>query len=229
MSDKAQNCCAVIPAYREEGRIGGVVQAVRRILPAVVVIDDGSDDGTAAEAEAAGATVLRHGVNQGKGTALDNGFRRAREDGFETVVTLDADGQHAPEDIPGFLEAYRREGTPVLVGNRMSDPAGMPFVRRMTNRYMSWLLSRKMGQRVPDTKCGFRLYRCDVLAGVGCGSARFDAESEILLALARKGVRMGAVPIRVIYGDEKSKIHPVRDTIRFYRMLHRFEKETKPS
>jgi glycosyltransferase involved in cell wall biosynthesis len=224
VTEKTRNCYAVIPGYREAGRIGPVVEAVRGFLDRVVVVDDGSDDDTAAEAARAGAVVLKHETNRGKGVALETGFRWGREQGLEAVITLDADGQHAPADIPAFLDAYRRGTAPVLVGNRMDNPVGMPFVRRMTNRFMSWLLSREMKQRVPDTQCGYRLYRIDVLEGIACG-ARFDAESEILLALAARGVKLGAVPVQVIYGDEKSKIHPVRDTIRFFRMLHRWKHE----
>jgi glycosyltransferase involved in cell wall biosynthesis len=224
MNTPATDCCVLIPGYHEEGRIGAVVREVLQYVAAVVVIDDGSTDKTADEARDAGATVLVHEVNKGKGAALETGFTWAREQGFDCLITMDADGQHAPGDLPGFLEAYRLHGTPVLIGNRMDDPVGMPFIRRMTNMYMSGLLSRHMGQRVPDTQNGYRLYKTEVLQGITCG-ARFDAESEILLTLAGRGVKMGAVPIQVIYGDEKSKIHPVRDTVRFFRMLRRKRQE----
>lgn len=225
MSTLNKNCCVIIPGYREQGRIGPVVELVRNMVATVVVVDDGSDDDTAGEARSAGAVVLVHEVNRGKGAALDTGFRWAREEGYEFIIAMDADGQHAPEDIPAFIAEYRRNKVPVLIGNRMDNTVNMPLIRRWTNRTMSWLLSREMGQFVPDTQCGYRLYRCDVLEGVSCGSARFDAESEMLLALAGKGVRIGSVPIRVIYGDEKSKINPARDTVRFFRMLRRFRKE----
>ena len=224
MNEPAKDYCVIIPGYREEGRIGPVVNSVRTFVPTVVVVDDGSDDDTAGEARAAGAVVLVHEVNKGKGAALDSGFRWARERGVECIITMDADGQHAPEDLAVFIAEYRKNEFPVLIGNRMSNPVGMPLVRRWTNRTMSWLLSRKMGQFVPDTQCGYRLYRCDVLDGISCGSCRFDAESEMLMAVAGRGVPIGSVPIRVIYGDEKSKISPVRDTVRFFRMLRKFKK-----
>jgi len=224
MKEASIECCVIIPGYREQDRIGPVVRAVRHFIPDVVVVDDGSDDGTAGEARDAGAFVLVHDVNAGKGAALDTGCRWARERGVEFMITMDADGQHAPEDIPAFISEYRKNVFPVLIGNRMSNPVDMPLVRRWTNRVMSWLLSREMGQSVPDTQCGFRLYRCAVLEGVSCGSARFDAESEILLELAAKGIRIGSVPIRVIYGDERSKINPVKDTIRFFGMLKEFKR-----
>lgn len=218
--------CVVIPAFREEGRIGPVVHAVRQKAPDadIVVVDDGSPDGTAAEAEGAGALVVRLPLNRGKGVALSTGFAYAREHGYEAVVTLDADGQHDPAEIPKFIEAYRRTGYPVLVGNRMWDTVQMPPIRRLTNRLMSWLLSREMRQYVPDTQCGYRLFRCDVIPLVEARSERFAAESEILLHVAERGLQIGAVRVSTIYRDEKSKINPFSDTVRFLRMLRAHRK-----
>ena len=222
---KNDDCCVIIPAYREQGRIEEVVKSVKEYIDCVVVIDDGSDDNTADEAAAAGAAVLKHEENKGKGAALENGFEWAQDNGYEFLITMDADGQHAPEDLPTFIAGYREGVYHVLVGNRMGHRDDMPLVRRMTNRFMSWLISRVMHQYVADTQCGYRLYRCDVLKDVVCESARFDAESEILLMLAMRNVKMGSVPIKVIYGDEVSKINPVKDTVRFFRMLRKFRRE----
>jgi glycosyltransferase involved in cell wall biosynthesis len=215
----------LIPAYQEGSRIGAVVTEVLPFCSRIVVVDDGSADNTADAARQAGATVLVHDQNQGKGAALQTGFAYAREQGAAFVLTMDGDGQHAPADIPVFLDAFARGEAPVLVGNRMDDPKSMPLVRRLTNRFMSWLLSCKMGQRVPDTQNGFRLYQTDVLPDMSGGDARFAAESEILLILARQGVRIGSVPVHIIYGDECSKIRPVRDTFRFFRMLRAFDRK----
>jgi glycosyltransferase involved in cell wall biosynthesis len=214
--------CVIMPAFREEKKIREVVTAVRTYCPDVVVIDDGSGDRTAVEAEEAGATVLHHQQNQGKGVALNTGFRYAREKGYEVAITMDADGQHDPKEIPNFIEAYVRTGIPVLIGNRMADVAHMPLVRKMTNRFMSWMLSRLMGQYVPDTQCGYRLYRCDVIPYVSASSERFAAESEILLHVAERGIRISSVRIATIYGDEKSKVRPMADTWRFMAMLWRY-------
>ena len=117
----------------------------------------------------------------------------------------------------------------MLIGNRMADTVGMPLVRRWTNRLMSWGLSRLMGQYVPDTQCGFRLYRCDVIPFIEASSQRFAAESEILLHVARRGIRIGAVPISTVYGDERSKINPIVDTFRFVKMLWQYRHRSKGS
>ncbi len=214
--------CVVIPAYREQRMIRDVVHRVHKYVQTVIVVDDGSPDRTAEEATDAGAVVIRHTANMGKGMALNTGFNYARQNHFDYLITLDADGQHDPADIPRFIEAYQRTGIPVLIGNRMGALSNMPLVRKWPNRYMSWLLSRAMHQYVPDTQCGFRLYRCDVLPFIEARSTRFAAESEILLHIASRGIRMDAVPIAVIYRDEASKISPVRDTFRFFQMLLRY-------
>ena len=214
----------IIPAYREAGRIGVVVEGVRAFVSDVLVVDDGSPDDTAGQAERAGAIVLRHTANCGKGAALETGFRSARERGFEFAITLDGDGQHAPSDLPAFIQEFRQSGTPVLIGTRMSDTRSMPWVRRLTNRFMSWLLSREMGQWVPDTQCGYRLYALAVVPELPAQSKRFAAESEILMELSRRGIKIGSVPIATIYGTEQSKIHPIKDAIRFLKMLHHFRK-----
>jgi glycosyltransferase involved in cell wall biosynthesis len=218
------NVCAVLPAFREEGRIGRVVAEVLRYIPHVLAIDDGSPDRTGAEAAAAGATVVSHPANRGKGAALHTGFVEARARGFEAVITLDADGQHDPAEIPKFMDAFRRTGIPVLIGNRMWDTARMPLVRRLTNRFMSGMLSHIMGIYVPDTQCGYRLYRTDLLPFLEVESQRFAAESEVLLQLASRGVRIGAVRISTIYGNEKSKIRPLPDTIRFFMMVWKYRR-----
>lgn len=223
--------CILIPAYREEHGIATVISEVREYCPQadIVVIDDGSPDQTARVATAAGATVLEHVRNQGKGAALQTGFDHARKTGCDLALTLDGDGQHAPSDIPAFLQAYERTHNAVLVGNRMGNLAAMPPLRRFVNRFMSDLLSRQMGQYVPDSQCGFRLYhRSAFPEGLyDTASRRFAAESEILLRLALRGFNIGAVTIQTIYGAEKSKIHPLADTLRFFRMLRRFKKIKK--
>lgn len=219
--------CVTIPAFHEESKIGAVVRAVREQGLDVVVIDDGSGDRTAAEAEAAGAKVVVHPQNMGKGVALNTGFTYARENGYNAVITMDADGQHAPAEAAKFIEAYVRTGIPVLIGNRMADAENMPRIRLWTNRFMSWMLSRVMDQYVPDTQCGYRLYRCDVLPFVSARSERFAAESEMLLHIAGRGIKIGSVRVSTIYADEKSKVNPLTDTFRFISMILRYRRDLR--
>lgn len=216
--------CVIVPAFHEEKHIAPVVAGIRRHCADVIVVDDGSADETSAKAKEAGAAVVRHPRNLGKGAALNTGFKAAVDKGYGFVITMDADGQHDPEDIPAFVKAFRAGAGDVLVGNRMDRAHNMPLHRKLTNLFMSWLLSRFMGQFVPDTQCGYRLIGARALPNMPTTSQRFAAESEVLLALAEQGMRFGSVPIKVIYGDERSKINPVLDTWRFIRMLHGYRK-----
>ena len=145
---------------------------------------------------------------------------RARE--IEFVVLLDADGQHLPEEIGRFLAAatgHRRRH--LFVGTRMNDVARMPSVRRMVNRYMSDQISRVCGQEIPDTQCGFRMVHRESIPDLLGGADRFDYETEMLIFASRKGFRIASVPITTVYSDEVSSIHPVRDTIRFFKLMQR--------
>lgn len=210
--------CVVVPAFNEEKRIGDLISGILEFCPEVVVVDDGSADQTAQRADQAGALVIRNEKNEGKGSALNKGFRYAIERGCTVIMTMDADGQHEPADLMKFMEAYERTGIPVIIGNRMIDCDDMPVLRRLTNLLMSWLLGREMGQYVPDTQCGFRLYRSDLIPYISTESEGFAAESEILLHIASRGIRVDSVRIKTCYKDSRSNIHPVRDTMRFLKM-----------
>ena len=215
---------AVIPAYNESAHISEVIAGCRARGLDVIVVDDCSTDSTADAARAAGATVISHETNRGKGAALDTGMRAAREAGGDAALTLDGDGQHSPDDIPAMLAAAEETGADMVIGTRMGDLGTMPFVRRCTNRFMSWLISRLARTPVTDSQSGFRLIRLVLLDEITVSSERFDAESEILIKAGRAGKRIVEVPIRTIYGDERSKIRPVRDTIRFIKLLVRIRR-----
>lgn len=215
---------ALIPAYREEAHIGGVVRLTRGQLSTVLVIDDGSPDATAARAREAGAEVIVHAQNAGKGAAIKTGLRVLLERGFEYVVVLDADGQHLPREIARFLEAARNAPEPcgIWVGNRMGEPGGMPLCRLLTNRFMSWMIGRLCRQPIPDSQCGFRMLRRDLIPHLFCESDSYDYETEMLLVAAHHGHRIGSVPVTTVYADEKSKIRPFRDGLRFWKLLSRY-------
>src|SRR5437762_5692786 len=200
------NVAALIPCYFEERFIRDVAARVKAQLDTVLVVDDGSTDATETNARTAGVEVIRHSVNQGKGAAIKTGLRTLSErPGIEYALVLDGDGQHAPEEIPRFLAAANETRAPMLVGNRMSDVEKMPFVRKLTNRFMSSQITRVCGQEVPDSQCGFRMIHRDLLpAMVAIATTKFDYETEMLVVASRRGCKIGAVPISTIYGDEKS-------------------------
>ena len=215
---------AIIPAYHEEKHIADVVQRTRQQLDHVLVIDDGSADATADTARNAGAEVIVHPKNLGKGETIKTGLRYWLERNFDYVVILDGDGQHLPEEIARFLAAASSTRADLLIGNRMNDVRRMPLVRRLVNRYMSSKISRVCGQRIPDTQCGFRMIHRRLIPDLLGGAERFDYETEMLMVASRKGCRIESVPISTVYSDEVSSIHPVRDTLRFFKLMRRYRK-----
>jgi glycosyltransferase involved in cell wall biosynthesis len=214
---------AVIPAYQDEKHIGDIVRRTRERLDHVIVIDDGSSDQTAQRAREAGAEVIVHDENRGKGEALKTGLGHWLDREITWVSLLDSDGQHLPEEIDRFMAAAAAATRPsFFIGNRMNDLAGMPFVRRVVNRYMSRRISRVCGQEIPDTQCGFRMLDRQLIPELLGGGHRFDYETEVLIIASRKGYRIESVPITTVYTDQVSKIHPMRDAIRFFKMMWRY-------
>ena len=215
------NVFAVIPARDAAGTIASVVRGVLAAVPgsSVIVVDDGSSDGTGPCARGAGAAVVRHDVNQGKGAALQTGFDEALRRGADAVIALDADGQHDPALAPRLLRAL--DDSDLVIGSREGDRTGMPWLRRKTNDVTTWWVSRLAGQRVPDSQSGYRAIRAKVLQAVRPESRRFEYESEFLIGAARKGFRIGQAPITTLYNAPGSHIHPVRDTLRFIRLVLR--------
>ncbi|MCM8798745.1 MAG: glycosyltransferase family 2 protein [Candidatus Omnitrophica bacterium] len=214
--------CVLIPAYNEAKTIGWLIRKVKEQqgIGEILIIDDGSTDKTAEIAEENGARVLRNFRSLGKGNALRKGFSYCLENGFDAVLTMDGDGQHSPEEIPQFLRLVKNSNVDLVVGNRMHAPQGMPFLRLITNRFMSWIISLIIAQKIPDTQSGFRLIRKNVLEKIILRSENFEIESEILIEAKRKGFTISSLPIKSIYLREAvSQINPVIDTFRFSKFI----------
>ena len=213
--------CLLIPAYNEARTIGQVVSEAREIIESVVVVDDGSQDATAQIAEDSGALVIRHPVNSGKGSALRTGFQHVLDNGYDALITMDSDGQHDVNDIPGFLKAFDERGSGIIIGSRMQDISTMPAIRKFTNKFTSFVGSLLAHQKIKDSQSGYRLISSDVLQAVELETTGYEMESEILIKASRAGFRITSVPIKTIYGQEVSKINPVVDTCKFFRLLFR--------
>jgi len=218
MSTTDGEIIAIIPAYNEARFIGDVIRTALQYVP-VVVIDDGSTDGTGAAAAMAGAKVVAHVQNQGKGKALLTGFDYAVGRKVDAAITLDADGQHDPHEIPLFIEAFRAGQGDIIIGKRTFGE--MPPKSQFGNRVGTVLLGWAMGQPIPDNQSGYRLLSRDVMAKVRPSSSRFEAEVEILLRAQLAGFRVGWVPIKTIYNDKKSHFRPVDDSVLFLKMVWR--------
>jgi glycosyltransferase involved in cell wall biosynthesis len=209
---------ALIPAYNEEERVGQVIEATQARLQ-VVVVDDGSTDRTPTIAEQAGAILVRQVPNQGKGAALKEGFRwaLARSD-CDALITLDADGQHDPAEIPAFLECHRKQNSDLIIGRRNFDQ--MPFQRRFANTVGRAVLSWAMGRTIHDNQSGYRLISRRLMeATLESTEAGFEFEVDMVVLCIRRGWRLDWVPIRTIYAGEGSHIKPAQHVKDFFRVV----------
>lgn len=209
----------VVPCYQGAATVGAVVRGARAAGLEVVVVDDGSTDDSGQVAEAAGATVLRHPGNRGKGAALASGFAWAARAGVDAVLTMDADGQHDPAEIPALRAAHAASPTALVIGVRSFAPEDMPTRSRIGNRISTWWISRFAGQNYRDTQSGYRVYPRS-LFDVPLRSTKFDTEAELLLRAAKMKLPLVEVPIRTIYGpDRVTHFHGFRDTMRVIKLV----------
>ena len=209
------NVFALIPALNAEKTIGNVVRDCLQQISTVVVLDDGSTDGTGDVARANGATVLRHDVNQGKGASLKTGFKYAVDNGYDGVITLDADGQHLPTEIPKILKAHEESGADLVIGGRAHLFGEMLPRRRVANRFSAWIIAKFAGTRVTDSQSGFRFYSTRLLRAVTLHTNGFDMESEVIVRAGRGGFKILTTPISLGFIDGISTSHykPLKDTI----------------
>lgn len=215
----------VIPAFNEVATIRDVVQRTLRCAEHVILVDDGSQDGTAEAVKDLPIILIRQDQNGGKASALILGFERAVKEGAAAVITLDADGQHFPEEIPLFLAAFEAHADHVIVGSRLWDRAAVPGIRYWANRLASFWVSRASGVHLEDAQSGFRLYPASLLKAVnaqhGTGHG-FTFESEFLINAARAGYSISFVKIRVTYPKnhmQQTHYDHVHDNARMVRMI----------
>lgn len=213
--------CVVIPAFDAAKTIGSLVRSVKRQGFEVIVIDDGSHDQTASLASAEGALVISHLKNEGKGRALRTGFEHVLRAAYDGVITMDSDGQHDPTEIPQLVRAGELQHAGIAVGDRLTNGASMPPLRWWTNTLMSTIVSAVIRQRIPDSQCGFRFIRKEVLGDLPLRASRFDIDTELLLRAAARRWKIISVPTRSIYQHERSHVHPVWDGIRFVSLVLR--------
>jgi glycosyltransferase involved in cell wall biosynthesis len=204
-----------IPAFEAAATIAPVLRRTLAVHDAVIVVDDGSRDGTGDAARACGVPVLVHKVNLGKGRALHTAFEHLFGAGYDAVVTLDADGQHPPEEMTKLVAAWE-QGADLVLGTRAHLFAAMSRVRRASNGTSSWLISYAAGADLPDCQTGFRLYTKALIAAVGFPEPRFEAESAVIVRAVRQGFRVAGVPIRLDQPDGRATSHyrPLVDSLR---------------
>ncbi|MFN8543137.1 MAG: glycosyltransferase [Candidatus Binatia bacterium] len=215
---------ALIPAYRADATIGDVVIGTRAIVPDVLVVDDGSGDATGARARAAGAEVLTQPENRGKGAALLAGMAALAGRGVTHVLTLDADGQHLPSEIPRLLAVVAAAPAALVVGVRRKEGFEISSAARFGNWIADCLMQLIAGQALPDTQSGFRVYPVPATLDLGAVGTRYDFETEILLRAARRGMTLVGVPVAVYYppvAERVSHYQPWADTLRIIETVVR--------
>jgi len=215
----AARICVVIPALNESLRIREVVTGALAHCPNVIVIDDGSDDGTSECIADLPIVLLRHETRRGKGASLREGFAEALERGFEGALTMDGDGQHLADDIPRLLDAAARFPGALIIGSRLRKRAQQPIHRRLANEFGDWGISWGCGYRIADTQSGQRYYPANVCALEDVPGENFVFEAQILISASRElGVRVVSVPIESRYQGpgaaaqfRKSHFRPLQD------------------
>jgi len=206
----------LIPALNAARSIGPLIAEAKQHVERVLVIDDGSSDGTGDVARAQGGVVIRHDVNRGKGGALKTGFAWVLEQQLDGVITLDADGQHLPRQIPLFLEHRRTTGADLIIGGRAHLFDGMLPRRRMANRFSAWAVAKASRTNIQDSQSGYRFYSSRVLREIPLRSEGFDLETEVIIRAGVRGLRVEQIPIDLGFVDGLSTSHfkPLLDTLR---------------
>ena len=218
---------ALIPAFNEAETIGAVIAGLAGVVDAITVVDDGSTDGTADLARAAGATVIVQPARSGKGTAIRAGLASVLRGACTHVLMIDADLQHRPDEAARLIAVAARTGADMVIGERQFDREGMPASRYHANRIGSRALSSFVGVPVADTQCGFRLVAARALRGLKLGARGYEIETEMLVKVRRRGGTIAAAPVSAVYNGRPSKLRPIRDTTRtcflavYYRYLER--------
>jgi len=217
---------ALVPVFNEAATIAAVVRGASACVATVLVVDDGSTDGTAEAAVAAGAEVMRLGRNGGKGTAIRAGLARVFESDATHVLFMDGDLQHRPQEIPALLAEAAASGAAMVIGERTFVREEMPASRYWANVIGSWALATLMGVDLSDTQSGFRVVRTDVLRQIPLEATGYEFETELVVKLARRGAHIARVPVKAVYGGESSKLRPVRDTSRnvILALVYRFRR-----
>ena len=216
----------LIPAYNEDKYIKGVIESSSKYGMDIIIIDDGSSDYTASVIKSLIPVynpllkLISHSQNLGKGQALITGFNYIKENDYTGVITLDADGQHDTREIMDFLEVVRRVDPDLIVGNRLNNTTGMPFIRLATNVFTSWIISKIAGKKISDVQSGYRYLKTDALKKIKLKTKNFDTEPEIILRAGWLDMSILNVSIKTIYHDDfVSYVNPVKDTIKFFKLV----------
>ncbi|MBW7887347.1 MAG: glycosyltransferase family 2 protein [Bacteroidetes bacterium] len=211
----------LIPAFNAASTLSPLLRETLAYVPQenILLVDDGSFDTTASVAEAHGVYTIQLKKNCGKGAALQRGFSKILASDYDAVITMDADLQHEPKEIPNFIRRAEETCADVVIGNRLHQLRGMPVHRILSNVLTTFLVEARTGVRLRDSQCGFRFIKTEVLRSVQLSCSGFEAETEFLIKAALCGFRFDAIPISTIYAGEKSHMTHFNTTVQFLKVL----------
>jgi len=209
-----ERIAVLIPAYNASETLSGVIEGIKGSVASIVVVDDGSADATAEVARAAGVQLLRHRINRGKGVALRTGFWFLLHQGYEAIITMDADGQHDPSYIPLLIRSHKEGRGAIVIGSRAEEFHAMSRLRRFWNQLGVKAVSRLIGTPLTDTQSGYRLITAEVLQGLPLSAAGYNIELELLIKACKRGHRVVEIKVTTHYIDGRHTSHfrPVQDT-----------------
>jgi glycosyltransferase involved in cell wall biosynthesis len=217
---KTSKTCVVMPTYNNDGTLRDVVERVLRFCTDVIVVNDGCTD-TSDEILASfedKITVVDYGKNRGKGYALKKGFEKAKELGYDLVITIDSDGQHYPEDIPLFINALEQHPNALIVGSRNFNEENMPGKNTFANKFSNFWFKIQTWVKLPDTQTGYRLYPLKNLPNLCLLTSRYEAELELLVGAAWRGVDLIPIKINVYYPKAEERVTHFRPFWDFLRI-----------
>lgn len=216
---KTPDCCVIIPTYNNEKTLEQVIRGVLEITDRLIVVNDGSIDGTRKIIHKfPGITSLHYERNQGKGFAIRQGFKEAIRQGYSYAITIDSDGQHLPGDLPAFFSKIETGPGSLIIGARNMEQAGIPGGSSFGNKFSNFWTWVETGYRLPDTQSGYRLYPLERLAKMRFFTKRFEFEIEVLIRSAWKGIPLASVPVSVIYHPKEERVSHFRPFIDFTRI-----------
>jgi glycosyltransferase involved in cell wall biosynthesis len=217
---KNSDICVVIPTYNNEKTLAAVIDSVLQYVDDVVVINDGSTDNTneVLFKYKEKVKIISYATNRGKGFALKCGFDYAAEREFQYVLTIDSDGQHYAEDIPMFMEAAEKNPNALIIGNRNLTHENMPKKNSFANKFSNFWFALQTGKRLPDTQTGFRLYPLEKMRWLRPLTSRYEAELELLVRCAWRGIKLVSLPVKVYYAPEGERVSHFRPGIDFLRI-----------
>lgn len=217
---KEERICVIVPTFNNAGTIADVLRRIHQITDNIIVVNDGSTDDTHRNIENSGVEVslVEYPKNRGKGDALKEGFKKAILMGFEYAITIDADGQHFPEDLPLFVDAFMAHKGTLIVGCRDLNPDNMRRGSNFANQFSNFWFHFQTGLRLEDTQSGYRLYPLSMLDGRWKVTSRYESELEFLVYSAWKGVEIVGIPVRVYYPPKNERVSSFRPFSDFMRI-----------